>query len=54
MLNFLSQQEQLNDGAGPVLVIWDSALPEARFSRSGSLVMVPLLKAMQINALEGN
>lgn len=27
-------QEQSNDGAGPVLVIWDFVWPEAQFSRS--------------------
>lgn len=34
MLSFLSQQEQLNDGPGPILVIWDSAWPVAQFSRT--------------------
>lgn len=54
MLSFLSQQEEWNDGAGTVSVIWDSAGPEAWFSASTIIIYTASVKGNTNNALEGN
>ena len=54
MLSFLSQQEEWNDGAGTVSVIWDSAGPEAWFSASTIIIYTASVKGNTNNVLEGN
>ena len=50
----LPQQEEWNDGAGTVSVIWDSAGPEAWFSASTIIIYTASVKGNTNNVLEGN